>query len=159
MKVTQPGFTVSVKIEQALNKMLQGSVAVISCDMLADSISAGSAWLILDSREADEFEISHLPAAKWVGYSDFCMHHVSEVPKNANVVVYCSIGVRSEKIAKKLIASGFSNVRNLYGGIFAWANDYKPLVKQNQVPTLAVHGYDHRWAKLLDQHVHCVHTK
>ena len=159
MKVTQPGSPVSVKIELALKKMLQGSVAVISCDMLADSIRGGAAWLILDSREAAEFEISHLPAAKWVGYSDFCMHQVSEVPKNANVVVYCSIGVRSEKIAEKLMASGFSNVRNLYGGIFAWANAYKPLVKQNQVPTLAVHGYDHHWAKLLDQHVHCIHTK
>jgi rhodanese-related sulfurtransferase len=150
---------VSFKIEDTLKKMLKGSVPVISTGDLADLIKCESDWLILDSRELVEFKTSHLPNAKWVGDHDFSISRLSGTPKDTNVVVYCSIGVRSEKIAEKLIASGFSNVWNLYGGIFAWANEHKSLVVQSQKPTLAVHGYDHNWAKLLDYHVHCIHTK
>jgi len=148
--VTQTYSQVSVKIEDALTKMLKGSVPVISTDMLADSIMNESGWVILDSRELAEFEISHLSGAEWVGHLDFSMLRVSDIPKDLKVVVYCSIGVRSENIAEKLQASGFSDVWHLYGGIFAWANEHKSLVDQNQKPTLAVHGYDKNWVKLLN---------
>jgi rhodanese-related sulfurtransferase len=148
--VTSSDHQVSTKIEEALKKMLKGSVTAISTGMLADLISTESDWVLLDSRELAEFEISHLPDAKWVGHIDFSIQRMSGIPKDAKVVVYCSIGVRSENIAEKLIASGFSNVRNLYGGIFAWSNEHKALVGKSKNPTLAVHGYDQRWAKLLD---------
>lgn len=155
----QPHSQVSLKIEDALKKMLVGSVPFISTGVLADSIKYEPDWLILDSREFVEFKISHLPNAKWVGYEDFSVCSVSGTPKDTNVVVYCSIGVRSEKIGEKLIASGFSNVWNLYGGIFAWANEHKTLIEPNQTPTLAVHGYNQKWAKLLEHHIHCMQTK
>jgi rhodanese-related sulfurtransferase len=155
----QPRTQVSFAIEEALKKMLKGSVPIISTSELADSIKCESDWLILDSRELIEFDISHLPNARWVGYHDFSMSRVNATPKDTKVVVYCSIGVRSEKTAEKLITSGFSNVWNLYGGIFAWANEHKSLVEQSQKPTLAVHGYDHNWAKLLDHHLHCILNK
>jgi rhodanese-related sulfurtransferase len=147
--MTQSEYLLSDKIELALEKMLKGSVPVISTDSLADSISSSSDWVILDSRELDEFEISHLPNAKWVGHSDFSVHRVSDIPKDANLVVYCSIGIRSENIAEILVSCGFSKVQNLYGGIFAWANEHKPLVTQNQKLTLAEHGYNKKWEKLL----------
>lgn len=150
---------VSVKIDAALNKMLKGTVPVISTGILTDSINADPVWLILDSRELTEFNVSHLPDAKWVGYDDFSVQRVPAIPKDTNIVVYCSIGVRSEKIAEKLMAFGFSKVWNLYGGIFAWANEHKLLVDQNLNKTLAVHGYDQNWAKLLREHVHCIIEK
>jgi rhodanese-related sulfurtransferase len=159
VKVTESGCEVSLKIEAALKKMLKGSVPIVSTNMLADSMSSESDWVILDSRELAEFEISHLPGAKWVGYSDFSILRLSGVSKNAKVVVYCSIGVRSENIAEKLLTSGFSNVKNLYGGIFAWANELKTLIEPNQKPTLAVHGYDQNWAKLLDHHADYIQVK
>ena len=154
-KVPQAAPNVSVKIEAALKKMLKGSVPVISTTMLSDTMNGESAWVVLDSRELVEFEVSHLPDAKWVGYLDFTVNRVIDIPKDAKVVVYCSIGVRSENIAEKLISLGYSKVWNLYGGIFAWANEQKTLVKHPQKPTLAVHGYDHKWAKLLALHVDC----
>lgn len=152
--MSQSDPQISLKIEHALKKMLKGSVPVISTDILFNSISCQLDWVLLDSRELAEFEISHLPNAKWVGHSDFSMLRVSHIPKNVKVVVYCSIGVRSENIADKLMAAGFSNVWNLYGGIFTWANEYKVLVKQNQKSTLAVHGYNQKWARLLSHHTH-----
>jgi rhodanese-related sulfurtransferase len=152
--MSQSDPQISLKIEHALKKMLKGSVPVISTDILFNSISCQLDWVLLDSRELAEFEISHLPNAKWVGHSDFSMLRVSHIPKNVKVVVYCSIGVRSENIADKLMGAGFSNVWNLYGGIFTWANEHKSLVKQNQKPTLVVHGYDQKWLKLLDHRIH-----
>lgn len=145
---------VSVKIKDALNKMLKGTVPVMSTTILLDHISGHSDWVILDSREFAEFDISHLPKARWVGHSDFSILRMSGIPKDANIVVYCSIGVRSELIAEKLVAYGFSNVWNLYGGIFTWANEHKPLVEQNSKPTLAVHGYDQNWGRLLNNPMH-----
>jgi rhodanese-related sulfurtransferase len=48
---------------------------------------------------------------------------VADLPREAPVIVYCSVGYRSEKIGEKLQKLGFQNVHNLYGGIFQWKND------------------------------------
>jgi len=155
----QPRTQVSFKIENTLKKMLKYSVSTISSNVLADSVKCELDWLILDSRELAEFEVSHLPNARWVGYQDFSICRVPDTPKDTKIVVYCSIGVRSEKIAEKLIAFGFSKVWNLYGGIFAWANEHKTLVAHNQNTTLAVHGYSQKWATLLEHHVQSKQSK
>ena len=76
----------------------------------------------LDAREQEEYEVSHIPDALYIGFKDFSKEEVLKlIPnKEVSVVVYCSIGVRSEKIAKQLQLLGFKNVKNLYGGIFEW---------------------------------------
>jgi rhodanese-related sulfurtransferase len=102
---------------------------------------------ILDTREEDEFNVSHLKNARQVGNFWFDMRKVYDIPTNATVVVYCSVGVRSEKIAEKLIASGYKNVFNLYGGIFEWINQSHPVYKQNGVQTAEIHTYDKNWER------------
>jgi phosphatidylethanolamine-binding protein (PEBP) family uncharacterized protein len=72
---------------------------------------------------------------------------VWNIPANATVVVYCSVGVRSEKIGEKLIAAGYKNVLNLYGGIFEWVNQNLPVYKQNGVQTAEIHTYDNNWER------------
>ncbi|MEP1447995.1 MAG: rhodanese-like domain-containing protein [Paraglaciecola sp.] len=141
------------KIKLALRQMLHGTAPTISTDKLADLISCSSDWCLLDCRESDEFEVSHLPNAKWVGYKNFTMSNLNGIPKDTKIALYCSIGVRSEQIAEKLIASGFSKVWNLYGGIFAWANEQKSLVDHNSNPTFVVHGYDQKWGELVNNPV------
>jgi rhodanese-related sulfurtransferase len=139
----------NLAIEQVLAKMLKGTVPVISADKLQASLLHGVDWLVLDSREYSEFEVSHLPNSRWVGYSDFSLSKMADVAKDSQIVVYCSIGVRSEQIAEQLISAGFCQVKNLYGGIFNWANLGKPVVDQLQHNTLCVHGYDQNWSKLV----------
>ncbi len=157
--MAQPYPKLILKIEDALKKMLKGTVPVISTDQLADSINSRTDWIILDSRELAEFEISHLSNAIWVGHLDFSLSRVADISKVTKIAVYCSIGVRSENIAGKLLSYGFSNVWNVYGGIFTWANEHKTLVADNQQPILDVHGYDKNWAKLLGHHVNCILSK
>jgi hypothetical protein len=60
------------------------------------------------------------------------------------VVVYCSVGYRSEKIAARLREMGFLEVYNLYGGLFEWVNRGNP-VYRNEQATRAVHGYSWTW--------------
>jgi len=101
-------------------------------------------YIILDAREKNEFEVSHLPGAVWVGFDDFDINRV-EASKDQDILVYCSIGKRSDDIALKMQDKGFTNVKNLHGGIFKWANQKFEL--QNEFGnTNKVHTYNLSWS-------------
>ena len=100
--------------------------------------------LLLDAREIAEFNVSHLNNAKYVGYKTFNIDSLHNTNKNEPIVVYCSVGYRSEKITEKLINAGFTNVQNLYGGIFEWKNKKLDVYNANGV-TNNVHPYSSTW--------------
>ena len=122
------GFTVLANnLTNAVDDMLKGSIPLIHTAELETQLSKDVDIVLLDAREKAEYELSHLPAAQWVGYDDFSLKSVGNINKDKTIVVYCSIGVRSERIAEKLKSNGFKTVLNLYGGIFAWANEERIL--------------------------------
>ena len=106
---------------------------------------------VLDIREEEEFKVSHLKNARHVGYFWFDMRKVYNIPVDAHVVLYCSIGARSEKIAQKLMNSGYKNIYILYGGIFEWVNSGQPVYKHNGVQTSEIHTYNTEWARWLEK--------
>ena len=71
----------------------------------------------------------------------------------AFVIVYCSIGKRSEDVTLKLKKAGYTNVKNLYGGIFEWVNQGHPVYNNNNIVTDSVHAYGNFWGKWLDKGV------
>lgn len=101
--------------------------------------------ILLDTREKAEFEVSHLKGARWVGYDTFSMESVTDIPKDKPIVVYCSIGARSQDIGKKLRGAGYMEVYNLYGGIFHWVNEEKPTYR-GQMTTKRIHVYNRIWS-------------
>ncbi|MDC0257553.1 rhodanese-like domain-containing protein [Crocinitomicaceae bacterium] len=101
----------------------------------------------LDTREKEEFNVSHIKTALQVGYDDFSLSSVSKLPKDAEIIVYCSIGARSQTIGQKLIEDGFTNVKNLYGGMFHWANNSYPMRDNSGEKTTTIHGYSEDWGK------------
>ena len=106
---------------------------------------------ILDSRELNEYQVSHIEAALLVGFDKFSMDSISELVENKNspIVVYCTLGIRSEVIADKLIKAGYNNVKNLYGGICEWSNkDYK-VIDSTQTTTKNIHTFSKEWNKWL----------
>lgn len=103
-----------------------------------------SNYLFLDARTPEEFSISHIPHAMYVGSKDFNISKMNNVPKDTPIVVYCSIGIRSDVVADKLLKAGFANVQNLYGGIFEWLNNGYSIVNNDNLPTKKIHG-DSRW--------------
>jgi len=101
-------------------------------------------YQVLDTREKEEFEVSHLKDAIWVGYDTFTLDNVEALDKNQPVLVYCTVGARSQEIGKKLRESGFTRVYNLYGGIIQWSNESQPLFSHS-LPTNKVHTYSRSW--------------
>lgn len=130
-----------------LRGLLRESVPFVSVTQLRQLPNP----VLLDAREAPEFAVSHLRGARLVGYETFSLAAVHDVPKNAPIVVYCSVGARSEKIGAQLQQAGFTNVRNLYGGIFEWVNEGQPVVNAAQEPTNRVHAYSRTWGVWLRQ--------
>jgi len=106
---------------------------------------------VLDTREEQEFNVSHIKNSRNVGYFWFDMRKVYDIPYNATVVLYCSVGIRSEKIAEKLIAAGYKNVLNLYGGIFEWVNQRQPVYTKKGVQTSEIHIYNESWSRWVER--------
>ena len=98
----------------------------------------------LDAREPAEYEVSHIKGALNVGFNHFDLQSVAHIPKDTPVIIYCSVGFRSEKIAEKMKRDGFTAVSNLYGGIFEWVNEGHAVVC-NGTPTERVHAFDRVW--------------
>jgi rhodanese-related sulfurtransferase len=124
-----------------LKTLLSHSVPEIS----VDQVSTRENVILLDAREYDEFAVSHLEGAHFVGYNNFTVDLVKSLDRNAQLLVYCSVGYRSEKIAYKLKSEGFKNVSNLYGGIFEWVNQGHPIVDSAGKRTKRIHGYTKAW--------------
>jgi rhodanese-related sulfurtransferase len=109
--------------------------------------------ILLDTRSQQEYEVSHLPSARFLDYDRFKMKDVRDIPKDAEIIVYCSVGYRSEKIGEQLLENGYTNVRNIYGGIFQWKNDGREVLNANNQPTDSVHTYNRKWSKWLTKGV------
>ena len=136
-------------MEKTMAKLLKGDVPVV----YVTELSVNPSYITLDAREKEEFEVSHLPGAHYIGDKDFDPKKIqSLVPsKDATVVVYCSIGVRSKKIGKKLMALGYTNVKNLAGGIFQWKNDGYSVIDAFGNETERVHAYNRFFGMLLSK--------
>jgi len=71
--------------------------------------------------------------------------------KSHPIIVYCSIGIRSEDIGEKLKKMGFINILNLYGGIFDWKNKGKQVYNDKEIATDSVHAFSKHWGRLLHE--------
>lgn len=131
------------EFKEMLDDMYDHTVPLMSVDSLKHLKNV----YLLDTREKEEFEVSHLKNARNVGYIWFDMRKVYDIPKDATIVVYCSVGYRSEKIGEKLLKNGYHNVYNLYGSIFEWVNEGNPIYKTNGVQTTEIHTYNKNWSK------------
>ncbi|MGI4830554.1 MAG: ThiF family adenylyltransferase, partial [Janthinobacterium lividum] len=98
----------------------------ISVDQLKGELDAGRKPFILDVRESHEYAIVNLGAPLIpVGQVG---QRLNELPTNKDeeIVVHCKTGGRSQKAAQEIRAAGYTNVKNLTGGITAWADKIDP---------------------------------
>jgi rhodanese-related sulfurtransferase len=142
----------AVNAQVSLGELLKTNninpVAYISIEELRN-IQLSDSILILDSREASEYNVSHIESAKFVGFNKFSKKYFdSQVSdKDTPIVVYCSVGIRSDRISKKLQKMGYTNVKNLYGGIFEWKNKGFPILDSTNIETENIHVYSKIWSK------------
>lgn len=137
------------KLDKLLNKFNKNNVPYISVDSLS---TVKNKAILLDARGVKEYNVSHLKDAICVGYDHFELNETLEKllsDKNAKIVVYCSLGIRSEIVADKLIKAGYTNVYNLYGGIFEWKNNNYQVIDTLGNHTEKVHTFNEDWSKWL----------
>lgn len=101
---------------------------------------------LLDVRKPEEFAVSHLRGAVRV---DPDHPDLERIPRDGRpLVVYCSVGWRSGTLGALLRERGHERVYNLTGGIFAWANEGRPVWARGR-RAQQVHPYDAEWGQLL----------
>lgn len=92
----------------------------ITASQLKEMIDAGKQVTLLDVREPQEFQITHLPEAKLIPLGEVPTR-MNELDTADEIVVYCHHGMRSARAISFLQKMGFSKLKNLAGGIDAWA--------------------------------------
>lgn len=105
--------------------------------------------VVLDARTDPEFQLSHLRGAVPIDPYRPSLRSVRGFAKDTPVVIYSSVGYRSARVVSWLGKAGFTNVRNLAGSIFQWANEDRPLFREESRPTAMVHPYDRKWGLLI----------
>ena len=126
----------------------------ISTAELADWLAkkGQGAPVLLDVRTPEEWSVSHLPGARRIEPGATAEVAAAGLAKETPIVTYCAVGYRSGEMAERLRAAGFTNVRNLEGSIFQWANEHRQLVHENE-SVIQVHPYNGFWGRLLNDDV------
>ena len=131
-----------------LNRKLRKLVPVDSFTLSPTEAQQLPDAVFLDAREPQEYEVSHLPGAWYIGFSTPNLTAVDSLPRTTPLVVYCTVGYRSARIARELRQHGFTQVYNLYGSLYAWRLAGLPLVDANG-PTDYIHTYNRKWGTYL----------
>ncbi len=81
--------------------------------------NADNGYLILDIRDAADYEKGHIPEAvniplKELGYRLYTLDRTKDI------IVYCDVGLQSKIACQVLTNAGFKDVYNLTGGLKAW---------------------------------------
>ncbi len=119
------------------------------------SMMASKSAVLFDVRTEQEYGVSHLEGAirvdPAIDSAEFLKAHAAAT-KGKTAVFYCSVGVRSSKLAERvgqgLKEAGALGTQNLRGGIFAWHQEGRKL-HDAKGPIELVHPYDKTWGKAI----------
>ncbi len=112
--------------------------------------------LIFDVRAESEYKVSHIQNAINLETAKEISELISD--READIIVYCSVGYRSAGVAEELAKMSYTHVRNLRHSIFEWANKDYPLSNING-DTDNVHPFNRTWGKLLNDTLHRYHLE
>jgi rhodanese-related sulfurtransferase len=105
--------------------------------------------VLLDARTEDEYAVSHLGGAVRIDPYRPSLRPLRGFSKDTVIVLYSSVGYRGARVADFLARQGYTQVYNLEGGQFRWANEGHPSFRHDS-PTAEVHPYNPTWGLLLE---------
>jgi molybdopterin/thiamine biosynthesis adenylyltransferase/rhodanese-related sulfurtransferase len=103
------------------------AIATITPRELAQALQDGHSITLIDVREPYEWNFARISGAKLIPLGTL-ERALGTIEPNADVVVYCHHGTRSEMAAYALRDAGIRRVRNLVGGIDRWSREVDPSV-------------------------------
>ena len=92
---------------------------------LAERLAKADKIVMVDVREPMEWNVGHLEDAKHIPLQTL-PQRVSEIPKDAEIIMICRSGARSATAQQFLLSNGFQRVKNLAGGMLGWKRDVDP---------------------------------
>lgn len=104
-----------------------GDVPTVTVKELKRLIDQQREVFVLDVREPHEWDIAHLEGATLIPLGRLA-HEMHRLDSANDIVVHCRSGARSAKAVQFLQDAGFGKVRNLEGGILAWADEIDPSI-------------------------------
>lgn len=128
--------------DKMVSTLIKKSIPLIDADSI---LKNPGAYVLFDVREREEFEVSHIPGARHLGYNSPSLELLDELKKDQPIALYCSVGYRSEKMGERLRGRGFEKVYNVYGSVFEWANRGYTLSDLRGHSTKEIHGYSTTW--------------
>ena len=87
----------------------------------------GDTIFLLDVREPHEYSMAKIEGTVLIPLGEL-PNSLNQLDKNAEIVAYCHKGMRSADAVGFLLQQGFSNVKNLIGGIESWSIEIDPSV-------------------------------
>lgn len=144
------------KVETQIRADYAG-IAHLTAAALEAAMAHGDDVVIFDVREENEFAVSRIAGARRVDPAasgrQFMHEHGADLA-GKTVVFYCSVGVRSSRLASRVADAlrerGVKGVYNLEGGVFRWHNEARGLIDV-QGGTDRIHPYDAQWGKLVER--------
>jgi adenylyltransferase/sulfurtransferase len=109
----------------------ESRVPEITPTELKARLDRGDALEIIDVREAFEWEIANLGpyGARQIPMNQIA-ERMGELDRDAEIVLQCRSGARSERVLRQLREAGFQRLLNLKGGILAWADEIDPSLQK-----------------------------
>jgi adenylyltransferase/sulfurtransferase len=107
---------------------LKNGIPQITVQELKQRRDAGEDVFVLDVREPYEYQIANIGGT--LIPQGQVPQRLNEIDRNREIVVQCRSGGRSQRIAEFLAQQGYPNVKNLSGGILAWADQIDPTVQK-----------------------------
>ena len=99
----------------------------ITVDELKGRLDRNEKLFILDVRNPEEFQICRIPGSTLLPLPEL-PSRFKELNPDQEMIIHCKSGMRSLKATNFLRQQGFRNVKNLKGGILAWADRIDPSV-------------------------------
>jgi adenylyltransferase/sulfurtransferase len=103
----------------------------INVQQLKEMFDNNEDFVLVDVREEYEWDICKIKGAKLIPLSQIMNGNIDileTVEKDKKIILYCHVGARSAEALNILTSKGFKNLKNLVGGIDAWANEIDPEV-------------------------------
>jgi adenylyltransferase/sulfurtransferase len=125
----RPTITGLIDYDQFCGVTPQAPPAATDSDITVEElhrlIEAGTAPMVLDVRNPEEYQICRIPGTKLLPLPELAQR-LGELDKGREMIVHCKSGMRSAKAIVLLKQHGFTKLRNLKGGILAWAERVDP---------------------------------
>ena len=107
-------------VAAALKPQQETRISYVSSPEVVAALERGESWPLIDVRSPEEWGNGHIPGAQFLTL-ELKFEALDTWAKDTRIVFYSNAGNRSLEVASYFMAYGFTNVRNMAGGLEAWS--------------------------------------